>query len=306
MPMATDRYVNQVRLLVGVLPFIAVEPVFALKGGSAINLFHRNLPRLSVDVDLTYLPVQDRTTSLADIDETLDRIATAINDQGRFSARRIAGGGNADMRLQVSSGNVRIKIETSPVARGTVLAPNLMRVSDTVEEQFGFAEALVVSFEDLFAGKICAALDRQHPRDLFDVGLLYESKGMSDDLFRVFLVYAASSRRPLHELLNPNPMDLAEVFEKEFYGMTSQPIEPGDLEATRARMVADIQSRLSGNAANFLRSLHAAAPDFDLIGLAHAAGLPAVMWKTFNLERLQESDPKKYRKQTAALEELLD
>ena len=224
MPMATDRYVNQVRLLVGVLPFIAVEPVFALKGGSAINLFHRNLPRLSVDVDLTYLRVQDRTTSLADIDENLDRIATAINDQGRFSARRIAGGGNADMRLQVSSGNVRIKIETSPVARGTVLAPNLMRVSDTVEEQFGFAEALVVLFEDLFAGKICAALDRQHPRDLFDVRDLLANEGIGDDLRRAFIAYLLMHNRPMHEVLAPRRRDITQEFERGFDGMTQHPV----------------------------------------------------------------------------------
>ena len=45
-----DRYRAQVRLLIDVLPYVAREEVFALKGGTAINLFHRDLPRLSVDL----------------------------------------------------------------------------------------------------------------------------------------------------------------------------------------------------------------------------------------------------------------
>ena len=57
MPML-EHYRNQAQLLVDVLPYVAQQEVFALKGGTAINLFHRDLPRLSVDIDLTYLPVQ--------------------------------------------------------------------------------------------------------------------------------------------------------------------------------------------------------------------------------------------------------
>ena len=72
-----DRYVAQVRLLLGVLPDIATETEFALKGGTAINLFYRNMPRLSVDIDLVYLPVADRQPSLEEIDDTFHRIATA-------------------------------------------------------------------------------------------------------------------------------------------------------------------------------------------------------------------------------------
>ena len=73
-----ERYVDQVRLLLSVLPDIAGEKVFALKGGTAINLFYKDMPRLSVDIDLTYLPVDDRETLLKDINETLDRIMAAI------------------------------------------------------------------------------------------------------------------------------------------------------------------------------------------------------------------------------------
>ena len=53
-----EVYRRQVQLLIRVLPSIAEEACFALKGGTAINLFVRDMPRLSVDIDLTYLPVR--------------------------------------------------------------------------------------------------------------------------------------------------------------------------------------------------------------------------------------------------------
>lgn len=304
--MAHEGYADQVRLLVRVLPIIAKETVFALKGGTAINLFYRDMPRLSVDIDLTYLPIGDRATALTDIDQALGRIAAAITDgHGDIAVRRIAGGGGGETRLQVQAGGAVIKVETTPVARGTVLPPVVMTVTDAVEEKFGFAEIQVVSFEDLFGGKIHAALDRQHPRDLYDVKLLYDNEGLTDDLFHVFLVYLAGSNRPAHELLNPNSIDLTRAFEREFQGMTSSPIGQEELEAVRIRLVEDVQSRLTESAADFLRSLQQCAPDYSLIGLSEAAALPAVRWKLTNLEKLKNENPDKHSEQSAALDALL-
>lgn len=199
-----NRYLAQVRLLLGVLPAITREAAFALKGGTAINLFYRDLPRLSVDLDLTWLPVTDRHSSLRGIDDALDRIAAAISARyPRIEARRAAGGGAVDTRVIVRDGRAQVKIETSPVARGAVYPARSISTSEAVTERFGFFEANVLAFEDLYGGKLHAALDRRHPRDLFDVKLLYENEGLTDDLFRVFMVYVASSGRPMHELLAP-------------------------------------------------------------------------------------------------------
>lgn len=88
---------------------------------------------------------------------------------------------------------------------GTVHPPVIGRIRPSVEEEFGFAEMATVTFEDLYAGKLVAALDRQHPRDLYDVKLLLDNEGISNELFRTFLVYVASSSRPPHELLAPPP-----------------------------------------------------------------------------------------------------
>lgn len=158
--MAREEYAAQVALLVRVLPHVAKEAVFALKGGTAINLFYRDLPRLSVDIDLTYLPLKNRTESLKEIDEALSRIAVDIEQTiSDVRVSHIAGGGGMATRLQVQQGSAKIKIETSPVLRGVVHNPQTMAVTEAVEDAFGFAEIQVVSFEDLYAGKIIAALD---------------------------------------------------------------------------------------------------------------------------------------------------
>lgn len=70
----SESYRKQVALLVRVLPAVAAERCFALKGGTAINLFVRDLPRLSVDIDMTYVPVQSRAESLSAIDAAMKRI----------------------------------------------------------------------------------------------------------------------------------------------------------------------------------------------------------------------------------------
>ncbi|MCC5989870.1 MAG: nucleotidyl transferase AbiEii/AbiGii toxin family protein [Pararhodobacter sp.] len=305
--MARDLYDAQVELLVRVLPHVAGEDVFALKGGTAINLFYRDLPRLSVDIDLTYLPVKDRTESLAEINVAMDRIAAAAEGGIRgVKTRRIAGGGGNATRIQVWLGSTAVKIETSPVTRGVVHEPEVRPVAEAVEEAYGFAEIQIVSFEDLFGGKLHAALDRQHPRDLFDVKLLYEYEGLTETLFRTFLVYIASSPRPAHELLNPNLIDLDRPFAQEFEGMTRSPVSLAELADTRARLVKDIQARLDERARTFLVGLHDAAPDFEVIGVPQAATLPAVRWKLLNLQKLIAENPRKHAEQRAALESIFD
>jgi predicted nucleotidyltransferase component of viral defense system len=303
--MARELYAAQVSLLVRLLPYIAPEEVFALKGGTAINLFYRDMPRLSVDIDLTYLPVRDRAESLADINETLDRVmASAIGGIHGLEARRIDGGGGGATRIRARLGSAEIKIETSPVTRGVVHDPERREVSAKVEEEFGYAAMQVVSFEDLFGGKLHAAMDRQHPRDLFDVKLLYENEGLNDALFRTFLVYVASSPRPAHELLRPNLSRLDEPFAREFVGMTSIPATLDELVATRERLIADIGARLDTNARRFLTTLHDGEPDFEAIGLPKAAHLPAVRWKLLNLKKLVAENPAKHKAHREEIERL--
>ena len=217
-----DTYRQQVALLIRVLPFVAEERAFALKGGTAINLFVRDMPRLSVDIDLTYLPVQDRTTSLAAINAAMLRIKKRIErgiPGAKVNASRSADE-NVVTKLIVRASGVQIKIEVTPVLRGTVYDPVMTGVVPAVETAFGFAEIQVVSFADLYGGKIVAAFDRQHPRDLFDVRGLLANEGINDELRRAFLVYVVSHNRPMAEVLAPTLKPLGEEFARGFAGMT--------------------------------------------------------------------------------------
>jgi hypothetical protein len=171
----------------------------------------------------------------------------------------------------------------------------LKTVRPIVEEQFGFAEIQVVSFADLYAGKLVAALDRQHPRDLFDVQHLLANEGIDDALYQAFLAYILSHNRPTHELLQPRLKDIRRTFETEFVGMTVRETSLEMLLATREQLVAEIRSRLDETSKVFLRSFHTLTPDWNLIRSPTLRHLPAIRWKLMNLERLQIENPEKYQ-----------
>lgn len=297
-----ENYRRQVALLIRTLPSVAEEEVFALKGGTAINLFVRDLPRLSVDIDLVYLPVKERAESLTDISAALKRIAARIvraNPGARVIERLYEG---AVTKLEVRSEGVQILIEVTPVLRGTVYEPEMRRTSPAVEEQFAFAEIQVVSFADLYAGKFVAALDRQHPRDLFDVRHLLANEGISDDLRRAFVVYMLSHGRPMSEVLAPTRKDISEEFLRGFEGMTDMPITRQELEETREALITDIVGQMPQEHRQFMISFERGTPEWDLLDVPGAADLPAVKWRIKNLNTLSTE---KRAALVAALEKVL-
>lgn len=281
-----ERYRGRVQLLVDVLASVAQETRFALKGGTAINLFEQDLPRLSVDIDLTWLQVGDFATDTREISAALEGIGTRLaSPPMRLTVRPSSANGTAGItRLIVSRGVSRIQIETTPVMRGTVHSVREMRVRASVEREFGFASMQVVDFADLYAGKLAATLSRQHPRDLFDVGLLLDNHGLDERLWRTFLVYLTCSPKPAAEMLAPGkPIDLEALFETHFRGMTSMPSSAESLMDARTRLLYAISQRLDGASCAFLESVEREAPDFDLLQLPQAADLPAVRRKLQNL-----------------------
>ena len=189
-------------------------------------------------------------------------------------------------RLTLRLDNIPIKIELSPVLRGTVWEPRDLAVCPEVEETFGFAQMPVVSFNDLFAGKICAALDRQHPRDLFDIKLLLENEGIDRDLYKTFLVYLISHRRPMAELLSPTRKDIRGIYEAEFKDMTREPVSLDDLLNARERLIMALRVALTDADRQFLLSVKRREPDWALLELKGIEALPAVRWKLENLARM--------------------
>lgn len=302
------RFLERVGLLVQVLPVLDQEPRFALKGGTAINLFEHDMPRLSVDIDLTWLPVNDFDIDAAKIARALDALAARLAApplrlQVTASA---AEGAVAINRLIASRGRTRIQIETTPVMRGTVHPVRRMDLQPGVERQFGSAQVQVVHFGDLYAGKLAAALSRQHPRDWFDVGLLLTSGRLDENLWRTFMVYLAVSPKPTAEMLEPGePKDFAAVFERQFRGMSANPVTAEALLLARSQMLQRIRALTDKAALEFMLSMEREAPDFDLIELPQAASLPGVRRKLQNMARRsaakREAD---YRQLMATLERI--
>lgn len=293
-------YRKQVALLLSVLPEVAKERCFALHGGTAINLFVRNMPRLSVDIDLTYLPIEDRDTSLKKIGEALERIKASIEKvlPRAHVAHRITAA-----KLQISFNGADIKLEVNLVNRGTLAEPRDMTLCDKAQQDFDvFCMMPIVSHGQLFGGKIVAALDRQHPRDLFDVRYLLANEGVTPELKTGFLRYAICSDRPINELLAPANQDQRRAMDNQFAGMTDEEFSYEEYERTRKILIETIRSILTDADKQFLMSVKDATPDWSIYNFE---AFPAVRWKLQHLRELKEKNPEKHRQLYERLERVL-
>jgi predicted nucleotidyltransferase component of viral defense system len=298
--MSTAPYREQVSLLLRILPIIAREEAFALKGGTAINLFVHDLPRLSVDIDLTYLPLGDRIAALTGIREGLQRIETGI--KRRFAGTTVHASRRADTpRLFVDAPGARVTVEPNTTLRGSVFQAREARTVAAVETEFEQSViARVLSAADLYGGKIVAALDRQHPRDLFDIRMLFQGEGISDEIRTAFIVYLASHSRPIAELLDPKLKPLEKLFQSQLAGMIRNPVTCRELEEARNQLIRRVQQDLTSKEREFLLSLKRAEPRWDLIPVAHLREMPAIQWKLRNLQQLA----KRARQHGAAIRKL--
>lgn len=272
------------------IPHVTAETCFALKGGTAINLFVRDMPRLSVDIDLTYLPVDEpRDTALKKMSDALARVAAAIKKT--IASTRVhethAQSPDRVTRLTVAVGPTRIKIEPNEVIRGSVFPAEERELRQRAEETFDLSvTAQTLSLPDLYGGKLCAALDRQHPRDLFDVKLLLDNEGITEKIRKAFVVYLASHDRPMHELLDPTRKNIRRIYENEFAGMTVDPVSYEDLIMARETLVETLRKELTNGEKQFLVSLKAGQPKWDLVGIDGVEKFPAVQWKLTNVRKM--------------------
>lgn len=294
-----EYYKKQVELLLSVLPIVAKESYFALKGGSAINLFYQDMPRLSVDIDLVYTEINGRELAYEHINESLSNIAKTLNQSGIHADVR----GTKEKKVLCTQGDTIIKIEPNYTLRGTVRPPVSLGVTDKVQDMFGFVQMNVLAFEELYAGKFCAALDRQHPRDLFDVNKFYEQESsLSEDLIQCFVVYLLGHNRPVHELLDCEIQDQSNVFENEFVGMTDEPSNYAKLQDSLMRLKADLKKRLVPYL-NFMSDFLSLQTDFSDFPLPGIQNMPAILWKIQNLEKLRKTNKTKFEMQAYKFEE---
>jgi len=298
--MKSSKFYSQVVLLLDVLPYIAKESCFALKGGTAINLFVRDFPRLSVDADLTYLGDESREEALQKIEDALLRIKIDLEKQiGAKVTSSSRQSQITDIKLFVNRDGVQVKIEANPILRGTLYKFKSMPLNSKVSSEFDKEfDIRISSLPDLYGGKIAAALDRQHPRDLFDIKLLLENEGISKDIMTGFLVYLMCHKRPPNELLKPTLHDHSALFDLDFKGMTNIEFGYADFVKTREELIEKINKSLSSDDKKFLLSFFDGKPDWNLFRESHAQELPAIKWKLINLNKL---DPAKKSSQIESL-----
>lgn len=295
-----NAYTKQVKLLLDVLPEVAKEACFAMHGGTAINLFVREMPRLSVDIDLTYVEIAERNETLEGINAALMRIKERV--ESLRPSIRIQHKENV-CKLQLDERGVMIKIEVNMVGRGLIGEATKAPLCEAAQEQFDvFCAMPLVPLAQLYGGKICAAIDRQHPRDLFDVKLLLDNEGFTDEIKRGFLFGLVSSNRPTHEMLNPHLLDQRMVFENQFEGMSAIEFSYDEYEATRLQLIETIQAGLNENDKVFLKNFNSLEPNWSMYDFQD---FPSVKWKLLNLEKFKTENPETYQQQLSKLGRIL-
>lgn len=296
-----ESYKKQVKLLLDVLPEIAKEECFAMHGGTAINLFLQSMPRLSVDIDLTYVGLEARGQALAEINAALLRIKDRI--EKLHATMRVQHKPNV-CKLQVSEQGVQIKVEVNMIGRGLIAPAKKLPLCFAAQEQYNvFCAMSVVPVGQLYGGKICAALDRQHPRDLFDTKLLLENIGFTDEIKRGFLFALVSSNRPTHEMLEPNLLDQRAVFENQFEGMSNIAFSYADFEATRDTLIDIMHRSLTESDKQFLLNFNKLEPDWSVYDYQY---FPSVKWKLLNLANFKKERPADYQRQLDKVAKLLN
>ena len=305
--MKDSPYFKQAELMLRAIPHVAAEACFALKGGTAINLFVRDMPRLSVDIDLAYLPVDEpRETALKKMSDALGRVAASIKKTitGVRVQESRAQKPERVTRLIVATGQARIKIEPNEVIRGSVFLAEDRELTRSAEDLFELSvTAQTLSIADLYGGKLCAALDRQHPRDLFDVKFLLENEGITDQIRKAFVVYLASHNRPIHELLDPTRKDVRRIYENEFAGLPIEEVVYEDLIAARDVLIETLRKDLTDDEKTFLVSLKAGKPNWSSMAIGGIEKLPGIRWKLANIQKI---GAKKRAQLLAKLKKTLD
>lgn len=291
------EFEEQTKLVLLVLPFIDKD-IFALKGGTAINFFYQNLPRLSVDIDLTYLPIEDRKTSFKKIHQSLNKLQSELIKRGFESVSDKKLDGNSEVKLVVSKEKIQIKVEPNFTLRGTVLEPEMREVSKKISELYGSTlKVNCLKYEEVYAGKICAALDRQYPRDLFDIKLLLEGQGITKKLKDVFLFYLISSARPFHELLSPKKQPIKTLFEQKFLGMNFEKITIEDLDDAYNTLVKKLKESIEENDIELLRTILQLNPQWHLSKIKNIENYPSIKWRMLNVEKMSEAKRQKELKE---------
>ena len=285
-----DRYRKQVALLIRIMPSVYKIKEFAVHGGTAINLFHRNLLRYSVDIDVTYIPIENRQHSLASINQKLLEVKKNIEK----TIPGVVVKHKPDVwKLLCTLGDATVKIEVNATKRGIIGDVVELPLCEKARNEFSMGcKARTVSFSQLYGGKITAALSRQHPRDLFDCK--YMELQSFDDVKNGFMLCLLGSDKPIIESLQPNDIDQTEALENQFQGMTETPFGYEDYLESRTALLSLVNGGLTITDKEFLLSFEQGEPDWNKCCAGDLSQYPSVQWKLLNIGKLKESNPVKF------------
>ena len=296
-----EIYRKQVALLIRIMPLVYKIPDFAVHGGTAINLFVKNMPRYSVDVDLTYLPIKNREESLQEINNHLIALKQLI--EKAIPGIRVIHK-PAIWKLMCTKGDAMVKIEVNGTKRGIIGEVEDRELCEKAQKEFQMGcVARIVPFSLLYGGKIVAALGRQHPRDLFDYKYM-EIESFAE-VKNGLIFYLLGSDKPLIESLQPNPIDQKQALENQFQGMSDVPFEYADFETTRKELIEKVNQSLDDIDRGFLLSFESGSPDWEKCCTGDLSSFPSIQWKLKNIQTLKETNPSKYNMGVEKLKQFL-
>ena len=298
----TPGYIDTVRLLLAIAPTLFTSGRFAMKGGTALNLFVQDMPRLSVDIDVVYVDHRpDREAALKTISAELVAMKAVLKAKG-YRAILPASTQGDEVKLVVGNDATQVKVEVNFVFRGSVLRVETRSLVATAQDLFTTDVTIpVLATPELYGSKLVAAMDRQHPRDIFDALHMLDGFGWREIFADCFVAYLAGHNRPVHEVLFPKTKPLAPGFSNEFAGMTREEVSPDALLVAQARLIADLPRQPTERHRSFLLSLVRAKPEWTLLPFPHLQELPALKWKLLNLVKLKKSDTTRFRAQADEL-----
>lgn len=288
--MNNEVYRKQVSLLIRIMPSVYHIKDFAVHGGTAINLFHKNMSRYSVDIDLTYIPIQERTESLTVINQHLINLKALIEKSipGILVVHK-----PAVWKLLCTRNGATVKIEVNGTKRGIIGMVEELLLCEKARREFNMScKARTVSFSQLYGGKIAAALSRQHPRDLFDCK--YMNIESFEEVKDGFMLCLLGSDKPIIESLNPNSLNQAEALENQFEGMSDTLFSYVDYEDSRANLIRLVNEGLTDEDKEFLFSFESGTPDWSKCCAGNLSDYPSVKWKLQNIQTLKDNNTEKY------------
>lgn len=266
-----------------------------------INFFVRNISRLSVDIDLIYLPIKSRQITLKNVGDALERVKNCI--EGMLPSTQALYRPDAG-KLVIRADREEIKLEVNLVARGTLSSPERMILRKQVQKMYDTSSSMQnVPLGQLYGGKICAALNHQHPKGLFDVKILMENEGFSDAIREGFLLCLLCSDRPINEILVPNFQNQRQAMNNQFASMSDIEFTYENFEETLEQLVGIVKKSLTDKDKVFLLSIKNCDPDCSIYDFERFS---AVQWKLYNLRKLKESNLDKHKQLYEALQEKIE